>query len=687
MKLFVEISISREVIVKCNDNKIRPLKIISNELKTKYNDKYLEKSLSLSSLVFEIELDENNVSDIITEIINNQIKVVTIDEISISVSEKKEDKDSQEKDKESVIQDKDSQEQSKVLAKDDSNNSILSGLKQIKKKIFDNLLDEVDSLIGASDYKELMHELFDIYPLVIENDLLKTFSFQNYLFSINDGCGLSSALLNLGIFIEFTKLYKGNNETTSFYELKLLDKLDNVDYYREVVNDIGKVDTYVMSIDISDVMSKTNMPEFKSFLKEVRKYNRKKVFVFRVPYVEKTVLERISNNINDILYVRDITFVPFDNEDIIKCAKELIERNNFTITDDALDIFSKRIIEEKNDGHFYDVSTVQKVVSEIIYMKLVKNAKEKVNSKEINATDISKLVKGNISDKDISGYELLDQLIGANTIKKQIKEIVSQIKFSKSIKNKDSKDIDKPCIHMQFVGAPGTGKTTIARILGKILKEEGILSLGNFYEYHGTDFKGKYVGHTAPKTFQICRDAYGSILFIDEAYSLYRTGGSADEFGKEAIDTLIAEMEAHRDDMVVIFAGYDQEMEILMSANPGLKSRIPYRIEFPNYSKDDLAKIFMQMVDKNFECSDEFKEKVKEYFDNLPDNIVNSKDFSNGRFVRNLFERTWGKAATRSQLCKLPTINLSIEDFVSACNEKDFNLNVKKQKQIKIGFN
>lgn len=679
MKLLVKININKEIIVKCSERKIRPLKLISNELKSMFNDKYTEEDLSLSSLQFTIELDNNNITDIISKIIDEKIKIVSIESFNIVISEENLKQDEKSINIDSI----------NTSSNDNANDTTFlypkSNIQKQKENIFNNLLNLVDSLIEANDFKELIHELYSIYPLVIENNLLNSFSFQNYLFSINDGCGLTSTLLYLGIFMEFSKLYEGANDKLTYHEIKILDKLDNIDYYREVLKELKSINTYVMCIDISDIMSKINMPEFKMLLKEMKNLNNKKVFVFRVPYVEKGILEGISNSLNDILYVRNITFVPFDNDDIVAYAKELIDDKGFTITDDALDIFTKRIIEEKNDGHFYDVSTVQKVVSEIFYMKIVKNAKEKTNSKEISAADISTLVKGSFDDYNISGYDLLDQLIGALPIKKQIKEIVSQIKFSKSVKSKDSKKIEKPCIHMQFVGAPGTGKTTIARILGKILKEEGILTLGNFYEYHGTDFKGKYVGHTAPKTFQICRDAYGSVLFIDEAYSLYRSGGNADEFGKEAIDTLIAEMEAHRDDMVVIFAGYEKEMEILMSANPGLKSRIPYKIEFPNYSKDELSDIFMKMVNKNFEYSDEFLNKVKEYFNNLPDNIINSEEFSNGRFVRNLFERTWGKAATRSQISKQPNINLTVEDFISACSEKDFNLKTKKQ--IKIGFN
>ena len=228
--------------------------------------------------------------------------------------------------------------------------------------------------------------------------------------------------------------------------------------------------------------------------------------------------------------------------------------------------------------------------------------------------------------------------------------------------------------------------STIARIIGTILKEKGILRNGSFFEYSGRDLCGRFVGETAPKTSSICRDAYGSVLFIDEAYSLYRDDNISNaDYGKEAIDTLVAEMENHRSDLVIIMAGYPDDMEHLMNGNVGLKSRMPYLIEFPNYSREQLANIFLLMASRNFKYDNSFINEVKDYFNSLSNKMTEAKDFSNARFVRNLFERTWGKAALRCQMGEIRCDTLTAEDFKLASIDKEFQ-NVVETEKRPMGF-
>jgi len=238
---------------------------------------------------------------------------------------------------------------------------------------------------------------------------------------------------------------------------------------------------------------------------------------------------------------------------------------------------------------------------------------------------------------------------------------------------------------MMFTGNPGTGKTTVARILAQLMKEEGVLRKGYFYEITGRSLCGRYVGETAPKTSTYCRDAYGSVLFIDEAYSLNQ--GEGRDYGKEAVQTLIAEMENHRDDFCVIMAGYKDEMMQLLEVNPGLESRIPYVIDFPNYGREELEQIFFSMVNGNLAYEEGLKETVHNFFQSIPDEIMEDKTFSNARLVRNLFERAWGKAAYRRNLSGQQEFVILREDLISATEEDEFKKLLEKDRGRKhIGF-
>lgn len=546
-----------------------------------------------------------------------------------------------------------------------------------KEPVLPDPMEKIRALVGAEEFKALAEECVRVAPGLIKHNALDTFVRQCYLFAINDGEGLSTYLDLFGELLTYNKLITVAGDRR-IVEIAVSSKENGISEACSAVRR-AKTGGKILCIDISECMTALHEPRFRTLLECVNEDAAKNIVVFRVPFVEHNVLAGIKKSLADILSIREVSMVPLDTAELLQCAGDELQRRGFQMGEDAWDILRARIVEEKSDGRFYGINTINKVVREMIYMKQLNNAQNGVDDMLIKKDEILEL-SDSYQREEKSGMELLDEFIGMDKIKTRVEEIVFQIEMAL----KEPK-LGSPCIHMRFVGNPGTGKTTVARVLGKILKERGILRKGNFFEHSGRDFCGSYIGHTAPKTAAMCRDAYGSVLFIDEAYSLYRSGASSNDFGREAIDTLIAEMENHRSDLVVIMAGYTDEMETLMRSNPGLESRMPYVIEFPNYTRTELRDIFMSMVQKSFEIPEGLREAVEEYFSNLPEEMLTSKEFSNARFVRNLYERTWGKAGVRCRLNREEGIVIRVEDFLAASSEKEFNKLMTKKTRT-LGF-
>lgn len=542
-------------------------------------------------------------------------------------------------------------------------------------------LAQIDNLVGAVDFKQIAHEIVQIAPEIRSRKTYDVFTSQCYLFSIGDGCGSTTCIELLSKLIAEMRIKEGVNVREAV-EFKLPPDRDALGYdpfeeIKEVISKSRPNELRVMCVDICEWMNFTERARFREFLRLVEKASDRFVVVFRIPFVEHDVLERIKMSLDDLLYVRTVTFPPLSAGELQLGAKKTLKGYGFTVQKSAWQYFDQRIAIEKSDGKFYEMSTVKKIVGELIYKKQLSNAKRGKPSSVITASDMRSICAAEAIDPNVSGEAQLKALIGNDKVRARLDEVLAQIQLAMLNGN------ERPCIHMRFVGNPGTGKTTVARILGKILKERGILRIGNFYEYAGRDFCGRYVGETAPKTSSMCRDAYGSVLFIDEAYTLYKEGSSAD-YGREAIDTLIAEMENHRNDFVVIMAGYTDEMNELMKGNLGLASRMPYTIEFPNFTRDELYEIFESMVKSKFKYDDNILTAARNYFTNLPDDVISAKSFSNARYVRNLFERTWAKASLRSQFENKAEVSLTKDDFDRASGDSEFAK--LPPKRNRIGF-
>ncbi|GAB5389846.1 MAG: hypothetical protein Alpg2KO_28140 [Alphaproteobacteria bacterium] len=231
--------------------------------------------------------------------------------------------------------------------------------------------------------------------------------------------------------------------------------------------------------------------------------------------------------------------------------------------------------------------------------------------------------------------EDMDKLIGLDGVKKDVRELVSVVKYQKARRARGFKD-NAQSLHLVFTGDPGTAKTTMARKVAAIYKELGVVSKGHIVEVDRGELVAGYVGQTAIKTKAAIKKAMGGVLFIDEAYAL--APGHDSDFGSEAIDTLLKAMEDNREDFIVIVAGYPELMKEFIESNPGLSSRFNTYVNFPNYNTDELVKIFDLMVEENgFKINDEVREHAKKLLNEQRENGGDS--FANGRTVRNLLEK------------------------------------------------
>lgn len=236
----------------------------------------------------------------------------------------------------------------------------------------------------------------------------------------------------------------------------------------------------------------------------------------------------------------------------------------------------------------------------------------------------------------------LDGYIGLEEVKREVRSLVNMVRIHQMRKEQDLPNAQMS-LHMVFSGNPGTGKTTIARLMARIYHSLGILSKGQLVEVDRSGLVAGYVGQTALKTSKVLESAMGGVLFIDEAYAL--NGSGDNDFGQEAIDTILKAMEDHRDDLVVIVAGYDDLMERFIHSNPGLESRFNRFLHFADYSIEEMMGIFRMRCEKSCYTVDEAAEKQMRLL--LAEENTDPKSFGNGRGVRNLFEKLLIQQANR----------------------------------------
>lgn len=353
---------------------------------------------------------------------------------------------------------------------------------------------------------------------------------------------------------------------------------------------------------------------------------------------------------------------------------ELDIDNLYKVTFDKLSRTER--IEEKAKTKLYNYIKSSYSKSEVKEMDYISELYTKIildKNKTVNADKTKMILESNIPDvyntRNLGEIlEELNSLVGLYNIKNQLDKLIHLLKFNKKV----NMDMSETNLHMVFTGNPGTGKTTVARIVSDILYNLGYIKQNKLVEVSAKDLIAEYVGQTSGKTYRTMKSAFGGVLFIDEAYSILSQGKTS--FGPECIATIIKIMEDHKNELVVIFAGYEKEMEEFIRSNPGLKSRIGYLIKFKDYNVDELMEIFNKLLEKNkLKIEDLAKETVRQV-------ITDSSkidNFGNGRFINNLFQNILIEHAKNTSeledLDRLYTITLqdiNKEDLVVKSNER-----------------
>ena len=378
----------------------------------------------------------------------------------------------------------------------------------------------------------------------------------------------------------------------------------------------------------------------------------------------KQVLDDNYDSLSDVIRFR-VNFDDFSRDELKQILVKKIEEKNYTITEEAMNSLLDVIFLAKSYGNNINASAALSILEEVIVAQNVRCSDSVDNS--ITKEDVGSYISENdiaFIDQKTGGQsdarKKLDELIGLENIKETVDDLIAYFNTNRG------KRVD---FHMVFTGNPGTGKTEVARIIGKLLRQEGILGTSRFLEVTRSDLIGEYIGQTSIKTREVIEKAMGGVLYIDEAYSL-AYGGERD-FGPEAVAELLKAMEDRRGEFCVIMAGYTSEMKKLFDMNPGLKSRVKFDLNFPDYTDEELEKILKLFLkrDNNTMSQDNIRILLK-----LISKQRELPNFANVRTLREYLSRVQIKQARRirqSQLERVDTGELTFEDILLAFGKKE----------------
>lgn len=459
-------------------------------------------------------------------------------------------------------------------------------------------LDNIDSLFISNESKELLKKIINYMELYSKKEESNYISFN---IRINgEDAGTINKIIDIIKFYSTKYAYVSNDKCVNYSLYNLSKEEDILDLYNNGIVHISSLE----AISLKDVSFKK---KFIYLFCEQLKKRSITIITGKRDVVDEFILN--DSRLDTEFFIFNIDVIKPTVNDVYN---ELISRVNIS------DEFNIKLLD-------YISSTFDK--SDLDYSSYVTSLYNYISfNKDVPDVDGAK------SNDEV--FKELNELVGLRKVKDSLNDLVDLITLKN--KTKDDLKINNINLHMVFLGNPGTGKTTVARLIADILYNLGYIKQNKLLEVTSRDLVAEYVGQTAVKTMDVVNKAMGGILFIDEAYTL-ATKNNDNSYNGECIATLIKAMEDYRDNLVVIFAGYTKEMQDFLDSNSGILSRIGYTFEFEDYTNEELIQIFKNMVSKSgFILDDDAVEVVNK----LIDENRGTKNFGNARFIRNVYEKT-----------------------------------------------